>query len=311
MGSQVNLGEVAVCANGHVWMLGSGDHQGEVFFNQYDNPNGGQWYALPDKETFTWITCGSEGTVWTVSSGGNVFFRDGVNVAEGNVHGDEWHPVACDVKITRISADPVGNVWALTTNGLIKRRTHIDCDNPRGQYWESVASDVGFKELSVGDSSVYALDEAGSVYRRMEVSADNGVGCDWERLSGIPQGFIFISGAEINLVYAIATDGSMWYLYPGGIWVPPNNGDFDWTHVEGGPMLTLDVGKNGRVVGTNAQGNTYFREGVSATEVTGTNWAQLDSERMAQVTVCSSGVYLGLSFDGGINAREGVNDDTP
>jgi hypothetical protein len=58
MGAQVELGEVAVCANGHVWMLGTGDHQGKVFFNQLENSNDGQWFALPDKETFTWITCG-------------------------------------------------------------------------------------------------------------------------------------------------------------------------------------------------------------------------------------------------------------
>jgi hypothetical protein len=200
----------------------------------------------------------------------------------------------------------------LTTNGLIKRRTHIDCDNPRGQLWESVASDIGFKELSVGDSSVYALDEAGKVYRRMEVSADNGVGCDWERISGIDQGFIFISGAEINLVYAIATDGTMWYLYPGGIWVPPTNADFDWTYVEGGPMLTLDVGRNGRVVGSNAQGVTFFREGISKNAVTGTHWEELQSEAMKQVSMCSSGTFLGLgAADGLIFARNEVNDDTP
>jgi hypothetical protein len=74
------LGEVAVCANGHVWMLGSGDNQGKVYFNKYDTPNSGEWFTLPDKETFAWITCGAEGTVWTVSAGGNVFYRDGVDV---------------------------------------------------------------------------------------------------------------------------------------------------------------------------------------------------------------------------------------
>jgi hypothetical protein len=97
------------------------------------------------------------------------------------------------------------------------------------------------------------LDDAGNVYRRKEVSSDNGVGCEWERLSGISGGFKFISGAEINLVYAISKDdGSMWYLSPGAIWVKPSNADFEWTHVTGGPMVTLDVGRNGRVVGSNA-----------------------------------------------------------
>jgi len=155
------MGKVAVCDNGNVWMLGSGDNTGKVYFNKYDTPNSGEWFAIPDSETFTWITCGTEGTVWTVSAGGNVFYRDGINVADGNNIGDEWHPVACDEKISRISANPNGQVWALTKNGEIKRRTHIDCDHPRGQFWDTVASEVGFKEISVGDSSVYALDDAG------------------------------------------------------------------------------------------------------------------------------------------------------
>jgi hypothetical protein len=117
------------------------------------------------------------------------------------------------------------------------------------------------------------LDDAGNVYRRKEVSSDNGVGCEWERLSGISGGFKFISGAEINLVYAISKDdGSMWYLSPGAIWVKPSNADFEWTHVTGGPMVTLDVGRNGRVVGSNAQGRTFFRAGVSRDAVTGTHW---------------------------------------
>jgi hypothetical protein len=157
------------------------------------------------------------------------------------------------------------------------------------------------------------LDASGNVYRRKETSQDNAMGCEWERLSGIPGGFKYISGAELNLVYAISTnDDSMWYLAPGVIWKKPENSDFDWTLVPGDLMTTLDVGRNGKVVGSDENGKVFFRAGITKATVIGTSWSPLQSDDMSQVAMCSSGVFLGLgAANGRIYARNNVNDDTP
>jgi hypothetical protein len=205
-----------------------------------------------------WVSVGSDGTVWGVNAGEDIFRRLGNN---------QWQQIPG--KLKQISVGNANNVWGVNASGDVFRRSGNGWQQitgklanvsvaPDGTVWGCNASDDVFRylgnnqwqqiggklrQISVGRANiVWGVNGAGEVFRR----SGNG----WQQIPG-----------ALSCV-AAASDGTVWgvnaanniFRYD----APSNN----WTTTSGG-LKQISAGAAKQLWGVNASDQVFQRRILS------------------------------------------------
>ncbi|KAK1793893.1 hypothetical protein P4O66_010796, partial [Electrophorus voltai] len=158
-----------------------------------------QTASLPDP--FNDISCGSwELTeeprgclcLWAVSLQGKLWFRDGIH--HHNPEGSVWEEVPTPAEVVQISCGPADLLWAVLWEGHMLVREGITRDCPReiisalqGSAWvvvESPNPEVGTIHVAVGVNVVWAVTKDHKVWFRRGVNSHNPCGSGWIGMVG-------------------------------------------------------------------------------------------------------------------------------
>ncbi|KAE8594142.1 hypothetical protein XENTR_v10019457 [Xenopus tropicalis] len=102
------------------WALSS-DSNNNVFYRQNVDEmdcQGNSWIQVNGNMTMTKIEAGTDGSVFGVDSGGNLYRRLGIS--RNNPTGTRWHPLNYPLYISHATYDS-GTLWCLTPNGVVFR----------------------------------------------------------------------------------------------------------------------------------------------------------------------------------------------
>jgi hypothetical protein len=121
----------------------------------------------------------------------------------------------------------------------------------------------------------------------------------------------FVSTAEEGVVWALDQTGSLWILNTGTVSIGTviNNVEEGWTLVEPEKLVQIDTGYHGLTVARNSQGQTFFRDGVTTSNLMGTAWLPFESDPAhVSITMCANRNIFAVGMDGVVRHRGGVDD---
>ncbi len=160
--------DVAVGANGAVWIIGNTSRTGGYNIYKY---SGSDWVQATGTEGATRIAVDPSGVPWIVADDGSIYQRSGANAGSGS-----WQSVSGCAKDIGIGGD--GSVWVIGCTAVSGGyRPH----KWNGSGWTS-ANNGGGVRISVGPTGVpWLVNDTDDAYRRSSSSASSGA---WAELPG-------------------------------------------------------------------------------------------------------------------------------
>ncbi|KAK7003701.1 tectonin beta-propeller repeat-containing protein 1-like isoform X1 [Biomphalaria glabrata] len=195
-------------------------------------------------------------------------------------------------------------MWAVGANGNVLLRQGVTIDNPLGECWIHVATDLDkpFKSISVGGRyRVWGIASDGSAWYRSGVTQKHHAGNCWLQVVPPPPGnhLLHQVSAGATIVWAVDTGDNLWRRENITATFPEGTG---WEFVSS-RVKRVSVGPKDQVwVVTDSNfckakhgpGVIYNRIGITDERPSGTDWEVVIGSGWAQVSV--RGVYTDVSL---------------
>jgi hypothetical protein len=283
--------KVDMCTTGRVWALRQNGDVNDVQFREgvsIRDTVGSHWSNV--EGTMLDISCGFDGQVWAISTGGAMYIRDDVSYSRPK--GTGWDLVDSDTRYRSVGVGSENHqIWAVKDDFHILMRTGVSNRNQKGDGWVEV--DGYLSQVSVGNWHVWGVSRFNELFERTEVSGDKAIGEEWLQRESY---MAYVSTAEEGIVWSLDEKGEVWILKSGSISIDDTvpNGELGWTHAPDALLVQVDVGYNSQVAGVDDQGAVYWRTGITDGVFGGEGWMTIDdSPAMHHVTVCDTGVFWG------------------
>nr|XP_057917268.1 tectonin beta-propeller repeat-containing protein 1 isoform X2 [Doryrhamphus excisus] len=223
------------------------------------------WAEIPSQETslpdpFGDISCGGweiseepQGrlSLWTVSLQGKVWFRG--DIYYNNPEGSFWSEIPLPGEVIQISCGAEELVWAVLWEGQFIVREGISRDCPQGTLAQQNEFCLFFLVLKAGLFFFFFH-----------------LGTSWSVVdSPSPDVGAMHVAVGVNAVWALTKDNKVWFRRGVNAHNPCGSG---WISMVG-EMIMINVGLNDQVWAINSEDRVvYFRQGVTASELSGKTW---------------------------------------
>uniref|UniRef100_A0A8C1JFW6 Tectonin beta-propeller repeat-containing protein 1 n=1 Tax=Cyprinus carpio TaxID=7962 RepID=A0A8C1JFW6_CYPCA len=207
-----------------------------------------------------------------------------------------------------ITEEPRGclSLWAVSLQGKVWFRCGINHHNPEGSVWEEVPVPAEVVQISCGPGDlVWAVLWEGDLLVREGIGRDCLKGSSWVTVESPNTGVAATHVAVgVNVVWAVTKDHKVWFRR--GV-NPHNPCGSGWMGMVG-EMAMINVGLNDQVWGIGFEDRAvYFRQGVTASELSGKAWKVVsvprDSERSHSSASASSLQSAGCFFGGEVRLQ--------
>ncbi|XP_077057240.1 tectonin beta-propeller repeat-containing protein 1 isoform X2 [Siphateles boraxobius] len=202
-----------------------------------------------------------------------------------------------------ITEEPRGclALWAVSLQGKVWFRCDINHHNPEGSFWEEVPVPGEVVQISCGPGDlVWAVLWEGNLMVREGIGRDCLNGSSWVTVeSPSPEAGAVHVSVGVNVVWAVTKDHKVWFRRGVNSHNPCGSG---WIGMVG-EMVMINVGLNDQVWGIGFEDRAvYFRQGVTASELSGKAWKVVsvprDSDRSHSSASASSLQSAGCFFGG-------------
>ncbi|XP_067285521.1 tectonin beta-propeller repeat-containing protein 1 [Pseudorasbora parva] len=202
-----------------------------------------------------------------------------------------------------ITEEPRGclALWAVSLQGKVWFRCGINHHNPEGSFWEDVPVPGEVVQISCGPGDlVWAVLWEGHLLVREGIGRDCLKGSSWVTVeSPSPEAGAVHIAVGVNVVWAVTKDHKVWFRRGVNSHNPCGSG---WISMVG-EMVMINVGLNDQVWGIGFEDRAvYFRQGVTASELSGKAWKVVsvprDSDRSHSSASASSLQSAGCFFGG-------------
>lgn len=237
-----------------------------------------------------------------VNMAGHVYVGSGTEaLKEGGM------PVVILDAAQTVKALSIGNdleMWVVTEDGLVMRRTGLSIHNQRGTGWVKLV-EKDLSQIALGfNNQVWALDPDGDVLflaNRANVADTKA----WTEVSA-PEKFRDISVGVDGQVWATGMSGAIFMRT--GITTDAPSGT-TWQVIPGG-LNAIAVGPRGLVWGINSNDDIFYRQGVTQESQAGTAWAHIGG-KLRSISVSPNYHIWGANAGGGIYLRQGTTFSSP
>ncbi|KAM9715861.1 tectonin beta-propeller repeat-containing protein 1 [Menidia menidia] len=212
-----------------------------------------------------------------------------------------------------VSEEPRGrlSLWAVSLQGKVWFREGICHHNPEGSLWEEVPLPGEVVQISCGPGDlVWAALWEGQLIVREGISRDCPKGTSWAAVdSPSPEVGVIHVAVGVDVVWAVTKDNKVWFRRGVNSHNPCGSG---WISMVG-EMMMINVGLNDQVwaIGSEDRG-IYFRQGVTASELSGKTWKAInvprDGDRSHSSASASSLQSAGCFFSGEVRAQSVMSD---
>lgn len=171
------------------------------------------WYRATPTPNIAWtnvggvlvnVSVGQSGKLVGVNSGGDAFFRNGIN--------GTWIGIGVGFKQVVIGSN--GIIWGIKPDTTIWIRTGITASVPQGVSW--MQTDGGLSVITIGQNgAIYGIG-GNYAYQRANITASNPAGTGWILMSSTPA-MATISAGFTGQIWGIDTTGK-YYLWTGSAW---------------------------------------------------------------------------------------------
>ncbi|CAM4709161.1 unnamed protein product [Leuciscus chuanchicus] len=202
-----------------------------------------------------------------------------------------------------ITEEPRGclALWAVSLQGKVWFRCDINHHNPEGSFWEEVPVPGEVVQISCGPGDlVWAVLWEGNLMVREGIGRDCLNGSSWVTVEPpSPEAGAVHVAVGVNVVWAVTKDHKVWFRRGVNSHNPCGSG---WIGMVG-EMVMINVGLNDQVWGIGFEDRAvYFRQGVTASELSGKAWKVVsvprDSDRSHSSASASSLQSAGCFFGG-------------
>ncbi|XP_051529764.1 tectonin beta-propeller repeat-containing protein 1 isoform X1 [Myxocyprinus asiaticus] len=207
-----------------------------------------------------------------------------------------------------ITEDPRGclALWAVSLQGKVWFRSGINHHNPEGSVWEEVPVPGEVVQISCGPGDLlWAVLWEGHLLVREGIGRDCLKGSSWVTVESPSPGASAVHVAVgVNVVWALTKDHKVWFRRGVNSHNPCGSG---WIGMVG-EMVMINVGLNDQVWGIGYEDRAvYFRQGVTASELSGKAWKVVsvprDSDRSHSSASVSSLQSAGCFFGGEVHLQ--------
>ncbi|XP_051958981.1 tectonin beta-propeller repeat-containing protein 1-like [Xyrauchen texanus] len=207
-----------------------------------------------------------------------------------------------------ITEEPRGclALWAVSLQGKVWFRSGINHYNPEGSVWEEVSVPGEVVQISCGPGDLlWAVLWEGHLLVREGIGRDCLKGSSWVTVESPSPGVGAVHVAVgVNVVWAVTKDYKVWFRRGVNSHNPCGSG---WICMVG-QMVMIDVGLNDQVWGIGFEDRAvYFRQGVTASELSGKAWKVVsvprDSDRSHSSASVSSLQSAGCFFGGEVRLQ--------
>ncbi|XP_064178977.1 tectonin beta-propeller repeat-containing protein 1 isoform X2 [Anguilla rostrata] len=219
---------------------------------------------------------------------------------------DPFNDISCGG--WEISDEPQGrlSLWAVSLQGKVWFRDGIHHQNPEGLGWEEVQVPGEVVQISCGPGDlVWAVLWEGQLLVREGIGRDCPKGSSWVVVESPSSevGAIHVA-VGINVVWAVTKDHKVWFRRGINSHNPCGSG---WIGMVG-EMVMINVGLNDQVWGISREDRAvYFRQGVTASELSGKAWRAVsvprDGDRSHSSASTSSLPSAGCFFSGEVKVQ--------
>ncbi|XDV44648.1 hypothetical protein PO909_012897 [Leuciscus waleckii] len=202
-----------------------------------------------------------------------------------------------------ITEEPRGclALWAVSLQGKVWFRCDINHHNPEGSFWEEVPVPGEVVQISCGPGDlVWAVLWEGNLMVREGIGRDCLNGSSWVTVEPpSPEAGAVHVAVGVNVVWAVTKDHKVWFRRGVNSHNPCGSG---WIGMVG-EMVMINVGLNDQVWGIGFEDRAvYFRQGVTASELSGKAWKVVsvprDNDRSHSSASASSLQSAGCFFGG-------------
>ena len=168
-------------------------------------------------------------------------------------------------------------------------------------------------QLDAGLNRVIGVNNWGEIFARDTATGTPGevFTDEWTQINGRMKQ---VTTSQNHVSWGVDTANTLWFYaeHPTGtpdnpLPIPPEETDWLPVHYAAEKMNDLDVGRDGMVWGCTASNKIIYRAGITADEISGTEWKVEDvAERCASVAVCTSGHVWAITPQGGALFRTGI-----
>ncbi|XP_061611519.1 tectonin beta-propeller repeat-containing protein 1 [Phyllopteryx taeniolatus] len=172
-----------------------------------------------------------------------------------------------------ITEEPRGllSLWAVSLQGKVWFRGGICHLNPEGSLWHDISLPQEVVQISCGPGElVWAVLWEGQLIVREGVNRDSPQGTSWSVVdSPSPDVGVMHVAVGVNVVWALTKDNKVWFRRGVNSHNPCGSG---WISMVG-EMVVINVGLNDQVWAIGSEDRAvYFRQGVTASELSGKTW---------------------------------------
>ncbi|KAF4106692.1 tectonin beta-propeller repeat-containing protein 1 [Onychostoma macrolepis] len=219
---------------------------------------------------------------------------------------DPFNDITCGA--WEITEEPRGclALWAVSLQGKVWFRCGINHHNPEGSSWEEVPVPGEVVQISCGPGDlVWAVLWEGHLLVREGIGRDCLKGSSWVMVESPSPGVGAVHVAVgVNVVWAVTKDHKVWFRRGVNSHNPCGSG---WIGMVG-EMVMINVGLNDQVWAIGFEDRAvYFRQGVTASELSGKAWKVVsvprDSERSHSSASASSLQSAGCFFGGEVRLQ--------
>ncbi|XP_056627242.1 tectonin beta-propeller repeat-containing protein 1 [Triplophysa dalaica] len=219
---------------------------------------------------------------------------------------DPFNDISCGG--WEITEEPRGclALWAVSLQGKVWFRSGIHHHNPEGSFWEEVAVPGEVVQVSCGPGDlVWAVLWEGHLLVREGIGRDCLKGTSWVTVESPNPGVGAVHVAVgVNVVWAVTKDHKVWFRRGVNSHNPCGSG---WIGMVG-EMVMINVGLNDQVWAIGFEDRAvYFRQGVTASELSGKTWRVVsvsrDSDRSHSSASANSLQSAGCFFGGEVRVE--------
>ncbi|XP_061088171.1 tectonin beta-propeller repeat-containing protein 1 [Conger conger] len=198
------------------------------------------------------------------------------------------------------------SLWAVSLQGKVWFRDGIHHQNPEGWGWEEVQVPGEVVQISCGPGDLlWAVLWEGQLLVREGIGRDCPQGFSWVVVESPSSevGAIHVT-VGVNVVWAVTKDHKVWFRRGINSHNPCGSG---WIGMVG-EMVMMNVGLNDQVWGISREDRAvYFRQGVTASELSGKAWKAVsvprDGDRSHSSASTSSLPSAGCFFSGEVRVQ--------
>uniref|UniRef100_A0A672KVJ6 Tectonin beta-propeller repeat-containing protein 1 n=1 Tax=Sinocyclocheilus grahami TaxID=75366 RepID=A0A672KVJ6_SINGR len=219
---------------------------------------------------------------------------------------DPFNDITCGS--WEITEEPRGclALWAVSLQGKVWFRCGINHHSPEGSVWEEVPVPGEVVQISCGPGDlVWAVLWEGHLLVREGIGRDCLKGSSWVTVESPSPvvGAVHVA-VGVNVVWAVTKDHKVWFRRGVNSHNPCGSG---WIGMVG-EMVMINVGLNDQVWAIGFEDRAvYFRQGVTASELSGKAWKVVsvprDSERSHSSASASSLQSAGCFFGGEVRLQ--------